>query len=171
VCAVYVAFYPRVMLFNRMVRGAVSEGDRVDPITCVCISPSGDWLLAAHASGRCVVWDSVRGKEEKIISDHAAPVMHACFLDDRNIVTADSLGMVLRISITHVFFTWRFSLSKIFDTTPPALGRVLSMRPLETNSSAPHASASSEMMAMATSTMFFVVSLKPDLNKIGRAHV
>jgi WD40 repeat protein len=154
------------MLFDRMVLGASNQGDRIDPVTCVCISPSGDWLLAAHASGRCVVWDSAHGKEEKILNDHSAAVLHACFLDDRNIITADSLGLVLRISITHVIFTWRFSVSKIFDTTPPSLGRILSMRPLESSPSAPHPSSSCEMMAMATSTMFFVVSLKPDLNML-----
>ena len=154
------------MLFDRMVLGASNQGDRIDPVTCVCISPSGDWLLAAHASGRCVVWDSAHGKEEKILNDHSAAVLHACFLDDRNIITADSLGLVLRISITHVIFAWRFSVSKIFDTTPPSLGRILSMRPLESSPSAPHPSASCEMMAMATSTMFFVVSLKPDLNML-----
>jgi WD40 repeat protein len=161
VCLAFV--FTLVMLRHRMVLGATSQGERVDPITCLCISPSGDWLLAAHSSGRSVVWDTVRGKEEKIMNEHSAAVLHACFLDDRNIVTADSLGLVLRITITHVFFTWRFSISKIFDTTPPSLGRIQAMRPLESNASAPHPSSSSEMMAMATASMFFVVSLKPDL--------
>ena len=74
---------------------ASSIGTRIDSVTCVRLSEGASLLLAGHASGRLVLWDTATGTVLKDCTDlHDAPIAHLRFLHPSraHCLTVDSNG-------------------------------------------------------------------------------
>ncbi|OEL18589.1 Vacuolar protein sorting-associated protein 8-like protein, partial [Dichanthelium oligosanthes] len=66
------------------------------PVTAMCFNQQGDLLLVGYGDGHMTIWDVQKATAAKVVyGEHAAPVVHVCFIRQSKAITGDSKGVVL----------------------------------------------------------------------------
>jgi hypothetical protein len=156
-----------VLLFNekelmQLVLGGSGVGEH-GPVSCVEFSPTSKFLVAGYQDGKLIVWDVGKGRPIKVVSDaHSVPVVHVFWIDERTILSGDTAGIVLLLTISNNIVTYTITKQRLLDTDS-AVGAVLAMAPL-VSTGAPHLANDLQLVAMCSAQMAFIVALKPEVN-------
>lgn len=143
----------------RMILGSTAGTADYGPVTSLDAAPpgkvEGDWLVCGHQGGQLVLWDVASGKPLKTISDaHTSPVVHARFLADGRLVTADTKGVVNLTSFNRVFLMLVSETQLVLNGS---VGPILSMAPLLPGN-APHPTDALNIVAFATNKRIHLIA-------------
>ena len=126
-------------------------------------TPGAKWLCVGHQTGACVVWDIPTAKPLKVLADaHDAPIVHMFWVDEKTIVSGDTKGIVLLLTISQVLFAYVLNKQRLLDGDSQ-VGTVLAMAPLQ-STGAQHMANELQLVAMCSAEMAFIVALKPDVS-------
>jgi len=77
-------------------------------VSCIAVSPSGEWLLAGYSSGVVLVWElKTAALIRKITDAFGSPVENMSFLRDKQrFIASDSKGLVKLFTLTRLFFKY-----------------------------------------------------------------
>ncbi len=149
----------------RSILGSTAGTADFGPITSIDVAqPSkteGDWLVCGHQGGQLVLWDVATGKQLKTISDaHSSPIVHARFIADGRVVSADTKGVVNITQYNRVFLMLVAETQLVLNGS---VGPIFSMAPLLPGN-APHQTDSLNVVALATSKRIHLISAQAGNN-------
>jgi hypothetical protein len=153
------------------------SASRAGSITSLDLSLNGEAIIAGHASGMIVLWDTIRGLVLRAISDtHLSPISSVRFLNELKVVTVDVSGIVNKLTFAKNIIWANYSMETecLLDGTA---GQILAMDALPSYSTVkPQVRPDSltpflrklTLIALSSERSSFAVAVDPQVNVLHR---